>query len=465
MKFICISGSSGVGKSTFSRLLTNVLSSEDTTVICGDDLHLWERASHNWKYFTHLHPDANNLKKNYEDVVELLQRKPIQRSRYNHETGKFDDPIVIENKNILIYEGLHALYDKPTYDLAQLKIYVDTDDNLKNEWKVKRDVKKRGYKKSEVDDVISRRINDEILYIKPQKLNANVLVKFSKVNDKIEMNYVCLDAAGEELLAKTKKFYDNIAEFVNISKKMAFDISLYQSSGGNISLKNENNIILTQSGKKITNINFFSGYVNIKIPNLDVCSSEKDYFNSLKTCATGSLPSMESGMHLLFEQKAVIHSHAIYANAILCSKESKSIIQNLFSEYNYSYVPYVTPGYELYCELKKYKLSPIVFLENHGVVVADNNPKIAFSILETINSVCKDWLYNNVDIFVDASKINKIGVLFPDAALFPEKTNHISETLLQFMQKTDLTPNFLTDDQIKEIKLSKFEIYRKSLQN
>jgi rhamnose utilization protein RhaD (predicted bifunctional aldolase and dehydrogenase) len=173
---------------------------------------------------------------------------------------------------------------------------------------------------------------------------------------------------------------------------------------------------------------------------------------------------METALHLCLPQKVVLHSHAAHINAILCSKQSSQIIGDLFAEYNYTYVPYVTPGYDLFDQLRHAKVAPIVFLENHGIVVADDHPKAAFSTLLTINQICKDWLYHQADLFVDGGKSEDGGALFPDAALFPEKTRGVTDMLLSFMAQADLTPNFLQSADIEKIRASKFETYRKSLE-
>ena len=43
-----VSGSSGVGKTTFSNLLAMYLDPHQTIHVCGDDLHKWERGHKKW---------------------------------------------------------------------------------------------------------------------------------------------------------------------------------------------------------------------------------------------------------------------------------------------------------------------------------------------------------------------------------------------------------------------------------
>ena len=71
---INISGSSGVGKTTITKIIILILSELDKKVLhlSGDDLHKWERDNENWKKFTHLNPDANNIKVGNTHLKYLL---------------------------------------------------------------------------------------------------------------------------------------------------------------------------------------------------------------------------------------------------------------------------------------------------------------------------------------------------------------------------------------------------------
>ena len=59
---INVSGSSGVGKTTISTIISLILTNLKNGVLhlCGDDLHKWERGDDSWRVVTHLNPEANN---------------------------------------------------------------------------------------------------------------------------------------------------------------------------------------------------------------------------------------------------------------------------------------------------------------------------------------------------------------------------------------------------------------------
>ena len=170
-----ICGDSGSGKSTLSTLLKNIFSNS-FTLEC-DRYHKWERTNKNWEDVTHLNPEANYIAKMNEDVFNLKIGKDIYQVDYDHHSGKFTEKQLINPSDNLIVCGLHSLYtdNNSVYDL---KIYMDTDEDLKKKWKINRDVRERGYSVQKVLDSIQKRENDFKEFISPQRDNADLIVRF-----------------------------------------------------------------------------------------------------------------------------------------------------------------------------------------------------------------------------------------------------------------------------------------------
>ena len=93
---------------------------------------------------------ANNLELGKKQIFDLLENKTIFRNHYNHDTGKFVNNVEIRPKSVIINEGLHSLHDSYLCDRADLNIYIKTEENLKYQWKLNRDIEKRGYTKEQV---------------------------------------------------------------------------------------------------------------------------------------------------------------------------------------------------------------------------------------------------------------------------------------------------------------------------
>jgi uridine kinase len=179
---IGIAGDSGVGKSTVAQIFSLYFGLENVVNLTTDDLHKWERTNDNWNKYTHLNAEANNLDLGDIQLEALSKRLPIYRSTYNHQVGWFNPPIKLEPKDIIIVDGLHSFYSEISCKLIDLKIFIDTDSDLKAHWKIIRDTEERGYKYNDVLDTIKKR-EDDNKKLRERQLNmADVVIKFNTKN-------------------------------------------------------------------------------------------------------------------------------------------------------------------------------------------------------------------------------------------------------------------------------------------
>jgi uridine kinase len=170
-----ICGDSGSGKTTLGNLLKEYFS--DSFILECDRYHKWDRSDKNWKKMTHLNPDANYIAKMKEDIFDLKIGKKVHQVNYNHDKGKFTDKEEISSSNNIIVCGLHSLYhdNEAVYNL---KIFMDTDPNLKMKWKIKRDTTYRNHTEKEVVDQINSRKKDYCKYVYPQKKRSDLIINF-----------------------------------------------------------------------------------------------------------------------------------------------------------------------------------------------------------------------------------------------------------------------------------------------
>jgi uridine kinase len=173
-----ICGDSGSGKSTLSDLIKKLYN--DSFKLECDRYHKWERNDTNWDDMTHLNPNANYITKMNKDIFNLKIGKDIFQVDYDHHSGKFTEKQKINPSNNLIVCGLHSLYDEELNEnkLYDLRIYMDTDHNLKKLWKIKRDVIERGYSVEKVLENIKKREIDFKTFIEPQKEFADIIINF-----------------------------------------------------------------------------------------------------------------------------------------------------------------------------------------------------------------------------------------------------------------------------------------------
>lgn len=174
---IAICGDSGAGKSTLSKLIQDILPFDQTLAFETDRYHKWERGAEQYKTITHLNPEANHLEKLSTDAFKLCIGEDIYAVDYDHSTGRFTEPQHIHPNKFMVFCGLHTLYKETLNKIFNLKIYLDTDTQLKQHWKIQRDVVQRGADSNVLLDTMRKREPDYLTYIKPQEANADVIIR------------------------------------------------------------------------------------------------------------------------------------------------------------------------------------------------------------------------------------------------------------------------------------------------
>jgi phosphoribulokinase len=219
---IGVAADSGCGKSTFMRRLTsifggdvvgplgggfdnggwetNTLVSDLTTVICLDDFHSNDRNGRKESGLTALNPLENNFDLMYEQVKALKDGQKVSKPIYNHVNGTLDTPEEIEPTPIIIFEGLHPMYDERVRDLLDFSLYLDISDDVKLNWKIQRDMEERGHSLESIMASIEARKPDFDAYIDPQKQLADLTIEVLPTQldeeDKKTLRVRCIQSLG-----------------------------------------------------------------------------------------------------------------------------------------------------------------------------------------------------------------------------------------------------------------------------
>lgn len=193
-KVIAIAGDSGSGKSTLCKLLRPLFLFDKVLEFETDRYHKWERNDTHWKSMTHLNPDANYLEKLENDTFNLKLGNDIVAVDYDHTSGTFTPPQTIQPEDNILLCGLHTLYSDRLRDLSDLKIYLDTTEDLKRQWKLQRDVGERGYDPESVLAKLESRKSDYDQYVSPQKNHADIIIEMA--SDRLVLRVrpsICID--------------------------------------------------------------------------------------------------------------------------------------------------------------------------------------------------------------------------------------------------------------------------------
>jgi hypothetical protein len=106
-------------------------------------------------------------------------------------------------------------------------------------------------------------------------------------------------------------------------------------------------------------------------------------------------PSVEAGFHSILK-KYVAHTHSVYANLACCAGEGQQLIGEALegSDISFGFVPYIDPGakltFAILSEMERVQraeghLPGVLFLQNHGVIVHDDDPEACIALHERVN--------------------------------------------------------------------------------
>ena len=155
-----IAGGSGSGKTFFLNRFLDHFTPEEVCLVSKDDYYIpvahTMTAEENKLYnFDLPHTIDNN---HFEsDIQKLLNNETIHKKEYTFNNPNATPKLLqIKPAPILIVEGLFILHFKGIADLLDMKIFIDADEDIALQRRLKRDLIERGYSN---DDVMYKWIN------------------------------------------------------------------------------------------------------------------------------------------------------------------------------------------------------------------------------------------------------------------------------------------------------------------
>ena len=176
---IGIAGGTGSGKTTITRLLSERFG-KDVSVIyydnyykAHDDLTYDERAKINYDC-----PDAFDTELFLEDVAKLKRAEDVLCPVYDYTVhNRSNQTLLIKSAPVILLEGILLLSDERIRDLLDIKIFVDTDADVRILRRIMRDVKER---KRSLESVVEQYLTTvkpmHEMYVEPSKRYANIII-------------------------------------------------------------------------------------------------------------------------------------------------------------------------------------------------------------------------------------------------------------------------------------------------
>ncbi|MDA9471713.1 uridine kinase [Enterococcus sp. 5H] len=144
---IGVTGGSGSGKTSVSRAIFNHFPNHSIMMLEQDSyykdqshLSFEERLATNYD-----HPFAFDTDLLIEHLQQLLNYQAIEKPVYDYVAHtRSSDVLIQEPKEVIILEGILILEDSRLRELMDIKLYVDTDDDIRIIRRIKRDMEERG---------------------------------------------------------------------------------------------------------------------------------------------------------------------------------------------------------------------------------------------------------------------------------------------------------------------------------
>jgi len=173
-----IIGDSGSGKTTVADAVATLLGPARVADLRLDDYHRFTREERAERGLTALNPMVQNVPL-MEEHLQLLRRgRPIRNRSYNHADGTFGPIRTIDPRDFVLVRGLVGYPTDALREAYDLAVFLHPESELLFRWKLRRDVRSRGYTEAEVLKSIAHHLLDAKQFVLPQADRADLLVHY-----------------------------------------------------------------------------------------------------------------------------------------------------------------------------------------------------------------------------------------------------------------------------------------------
>lgn len=177
---IGICGGTGSGKTTIARAIVEAVGGQNVVLVEQDsyyrnlaDMPLDERHQANFD-----HPDSIDSDMLVNHLMRLKQGLTVEMPLYDFKTHTRSDRIeIIEPKPVVIVEGILIFAEPRVLGLLDMRVYVDTPDDIRFIRRLKRDIAERGRTTESVIDQYYRTVRPmHHEFVEPSKRYADIII-------------------------------------------------------------------------------------------------------------------------------------------------------------------------------------------------------------------------------------------------------------------------------------------------
>ncbi len=183
---IGVAGGSGSGKTTVAQMVLKQVGKSRIAFLQHDSyyreltgLPQAQRAQVNFD-----HPDSLESEMLKEHILMLKQWKPVEVPVYDFTThSRTDETIHVDPRRVILVEGILIFADPKLRELFDVKIFVDTDSDIRFIRRLNRDITERG---RTTEMVVKQYMNTvrpmHLEFVEPSKRYADVIIPEGGLN-------------------------------------------------------------------------------------------------------------------------------------------------------------------------------------------------------------------------------------------------------------------------------------------
>lgn len=176
---IGIAGGSGSGKTTLSKKIKEVFNNE-VVILCHDyyyksneEIPLEDRKKLNYD-----HPNSFDTDLLIDQLKKLKEGNKIYHPVYSFvENTRLDETVEVKPTKVVIVEGILIFENKELSDLMDIKVFVDTDGDVRIIRRLLRDVQERG---RDLESVVNQYLSTvkpmHEKFVDPSKKRADIII-------------------------------------------------------------------------------------------------------------------------------------------------------------------------------------------------------------------------------------------------------------------------------------------------
>jgi uridine kinase len=175
---MAIGGGTGAGKTTIARRITEGI---DSVSLVPLDNYYRERSGTPFeerREVNYDHPDAFDWPLVREQVSALCEGRAVEMPQYDFAVhNRTGETVRVEPGEVVIVEGILALHDDGLDEMFDLRLYVETDADVRILRRIRRDVVERGRDlEGVIDQYLSTVKPMHEQFVRPTKADADLII-------------------------------------------------------------------------------------------------------------------------------------------------------------------------------------------------------------------------------------------------------------------------------------------------